>query len=208
MEPYMQRFLVEIQKILGGLVERRGLRVSEDFVFAGLDVAYRGEEAWGAAVAWSPRPPRKLGEAVKKGRTLFEYVPGLLYAREAPIMLDVLASLEPRPDVLIVDGHGLAHPRRAGLASILGLLTGIPSVGVAKRILVGRVEWRDGGIGVLINNGEEVGYAYKTSSGSALYISIGHLVELETLRELMELFDYRYPEPLLLADRIARSASG
>lgn len=208
MEPHTRRFLVELQRILSGLVKRDGFRLGEECVFAGLDVAYRDDEAWGAAVAWAPHPPRRLGEALRSGRAVFEYVPGLLYAREAPIMLEALSLLEPRPDLLVVDGHGLAHPRRAGLASIVGLLSGIPSVGVAKRLLVGRVEWGGEGIGTIINEGEEVGYAYRTAGGSTLYISIGHLVGMETLRELIDLFGNRYPEPLRLAHRLARSAAG
>ena len=106
---------------------------------AGLDVSLcrDSDRGWAAAVLWDI----KLGEAgeihVLRQKMKFPYVPGLLSFREAPALMAVLRKLEIKPDALICDGQGIAHPRRFGIASHVGLLSGLPSIGCAKSLLVG-----------------------------------------------------------------------
>lgn len=144
----------------------------------------------------------------------FPYVPGLLSFREAPLGLAAFEELGQPPDVLIVDGQGLAHPRRFGIACHLGLLLDVPSIGCAKSILIGEAEEpgpRPGDWTPLVHRGETIGAALRTRAGvRPVYVSIGHRVSLPTAIELVLRCGrgYRLPEPTHLADRIASRRGG
>jgi deoxyribonuclease V len=147
----------------------------------------------------------------------FPYVPGLLSFREVPGLLRAFEGLRLRPDIVLCDGQGRAHPRRFGLASHLGLLLGLPTIGVAKSRLIGeaageprrkRGSWVD-----LTDGGEVIGRVLRTRDGvNPLYISVGHRVTLDDAVALVLATGggYRIPEPTRLADRrvraLARSA--
>ena len=142
--------------------------------------------------------------------TGFPYVPGFLSFREIPAAVAALRLLERPPDLLMVDGHGIAHPRRLGVAAHLGVLTGLPSVGVAKSRLVGRHDEPGPARGsrtLLSHQGETVGMVLRSRERARpLYISPGHLVSLEQAVGLVEatLTGYRLPEPTRLADKLSR----
>ena len=117
------------------------------------------------------------------GKVEFPYVPGLLAFREAPCLLEALSLLSTPPDFVLVDGHGLAHPRRFGLACHLGVLTGLPTVGCAKSLLVGThdpPEQESGAYAPLTEGDEVLGVALRTrESTRPVYVSIGHRVDLD-----------------------------
>ena len=178
---------------------------------AGLDV---GPEAGGgvvrAAVAVLSFPDLRMADqAVVRGPVTFPYVPGLLSFREIPVLLDAIDKLGVTPDLWLCDGQGLAHPRRFGLACHLGVLTGIPSIGVAKSLLVGTHAPLAGNRGAwqpLLHNGEQVGAALRTRDGVApLYVSIGHKVSLMTAIDYVLACAprYRLPETTRAAHRLA-----
>jgi len=180
---------------------------------AALDAHYsrRAGLTWAAAVAvrW---PDLELLESVLVYRpTRFPYVPGLLSFREAPAMLDALALLSAPPDLLLVDGQGIAHPRRLGLAAHVGLLADLPTIGVAKSRLVGNAEEpaRDRGAHTpLTHRGETIGAVLRTRTGTRpLYVSTGHRVALSTAVDwvLRCTPRYRLPEPIRLADALSRA---
>ncbi|MDQ3606093.1 MAG: deoxyribonuclease V [Gemmatimonadota bacterium] len=129
----------------------------------------------------------------------FPYVPGLLSFRELPPLAAAWARLEQMPDVLIFDGQGTAHPRRFGLACHGGLLFGIPSIGCAKSLLVGRhgpLGEERGSTAELVHRGEVVGAAVRTRAGvQPVYVSPGHLMDLPTAIELVLRVSPRYREP-------------
>jgi deoxyribonuclease V len=133
----------------------------------------------------------------------------LLSFREAPIALAALQQLRVLPDVLFVDGHGIAHPRRLGIASHLGILLDLPTIGIAKSILVGQAAEpgeQPGDTTPLLDGDEPVGTALRTRARSRpIYVSPGHRVSLETAASLaMQCArGYRLPEPTRLADRLA-----
>ena len=138
------------------------------------------------------------------------YVPGLLSFREAPILLDALSRLRARPDLLLVDGHGVAHPRGLGLASHLGLHLDVPVVGVGKSLLVGtherpgrhRGDWR-----ALMLRGKRVGLVLTTRDGvQPVYVSVGHRIALfPAARRVLECATrFRLPEPIRHADALSR----
>ncbi len=141
--------------------------------------------------------------------TRFPYVPGLLSFREAPATLAALDSLRRLPDLLVCDGQGLAHPRRFGIACHLGVLTGLPAIGVAKKRLIGthgeppeaRGEWVS-----LMHKGEVVGAVLRSRAGvKPIYVSSGHRVSLETAVDLVMgcTTRYRLPETTRRADKLA-----
>jgi deoxyribonuclease V len=138
-------------------------------------------------------------------KVTFPYVPGLLSFRESPLILAACKELEATPDLILVDGQGLAHPRRLGLASHLGILWDKPTIGCAKSRLCGEhnmVPPQPGSYTDLIDKGEVIGAALRTKLGAApLYISIGHKVDLEAAITwvLRCCRNQRLPEPTRLA---------
>ena len=178
---------------------------------AGVDAAYEaGGTVTRAAVAvLSFSDLERVETAVAVRPTSFPYVPGLLSFREAPAILEALSGLKSSPDLLVCDGHGIAHPRRLGIASHLGLLTGLPSIGVAKSILIGRhapLGEQRGAWQPLVDQSEVVGAALRTCPGvKPVYVSIGHRLSLETAIQLVLRCTgkYRLPEPARLAHLLA-----
>jgi deoxyribonuclease V len=144
----------------------------------------------------SLRPVEEVGAVV----TLrFPYVPGLLSFRELPAVAEAWDRLATRPDVLVFDGQGYAHPRRFGLACHGGLLFGVPSVGCAKSLLVGRhgplAESR-GATAPIVDRGEVVGMALRLRAGvQPVYVSAGHLMDLDTAVEVVRALGAGYREP-------------
>lgn len=178
---------------------------------AGVDVGF--EEAGRltrAAVAVLDFPGLTLYEfAVVRRRTRFPYVPGYLSFRETPPVLAALDRLRTLPDLLLCDGQGYAHPRRFGFACHLGLLTDIPSIGVAKSRLIGehgRLPRKKGAWVPLLEDGERIGAVLRTRTGvQPLYVSIGHRISLETAIDyvLRCTTRYRLPETTRYAHRLA-----
>lgn len=183
-------------------------------VVAGLDAAFPkgGRESVAAAVAWSVRERRVLEERVVRRPLTFPYVPGLLSFREAPAVLAALGELERPVDALLCDGHGLAHPRRFGLACHLGVLTGIPAVGCAKSLLVGDhadIGPARGSRTSLRHRGARVGTVLRTRDGvRPVFVSIGHRVDLPAAEALVLecAIGFRLPEPIRRADRLVSRA--
>jgi deoxyribonuclease V len=178
---------------------------------AGVDVGFEehGEVAR-AAVALLAFPSLELLDwAVAREPTRFPYVPGLLSFREIPVVRAALKKLHRRPDLVLVDGQGLAHPRRLGIACHLGLVTGLPTIGVAKSLLVGEHRApakRRGAWTPLLHREETVGAALRTREGVApVYVSIGHRVSLESaVRFVLACGSgYRLPETTRWAHRLA-----
>jgi deoxyribonuclease V len=141
----------------------------------------------------------------------FPYVPGLLSFREIPPLLQAFDQLRVRPDLLLVDGQGIAHPRRIGIASHLGLCLGLPAVGCAKSILCGRHDELDAERGArtpLAHHGEVIGCVLRTRRDvSPVYVSPGHLCRLEdAVGVVLETtVKYRLPEPIRAAHRLANA---
>lgn len=200
----------EIQKRLARLVETRD-RMARVRTVAGVDVGFdRQKELTRAAVAVLDFPslePRS--ESLAELPTRFPYVPGLLSFREAPAILAALGDLARLPDVLLCDGQGIAHPRRFGIACHLGVLLDRPSIGVAKKRLVGthadppeeRGRWVP-----LVHGDETVGAVLRTRAGvKPVYVSCGHRVGLETAVRLVMgcTTRYRLPETTRRADHLA-----
>ena len=180
---------------------------------AGIDVGFENDgKVTRAAVAVLSFPELELVDAVlARERTRFPYVPGLLSFREAPAVLSAFARLGIMPDLLLYDGQGIAHPRRFGIASHIGLLLDKPSIGVAKTRLAGEhgpVPAAKGGWTPLTAGGETIGAVLRTRANvKPLFISVGHRVSLETAVNYVMacLTRYRLPETTRWAHRLASS---
>ncbi|MBD1860154.1 MULTISPECIES: deoxyribonuclease V [Trichocoleus] len=153
---------------------------------AGVDVGFEeGGTITRAAIAVLSFPELQLVEhAIARRPTTFPYIPGFLSFREIPAVLDALEQIATPPDLLLCDGHGIAHPRRMGIAAHLGLLVNLPAVGVGKSLLVGKhdeVPEERGAWQPLQHRGETVGAVLRTRVGTKpLYISLGHRISLLT----------------------------
>lgn len=178
---------------------------------AGVDVHYARRRNLAVAAAVRLDGRAAFAESALGLRPVgFPYVPGLLAFREAPAALEALAVLGPL-DLLFVDGHGLAHPRRFGIASHLGVLLDVPTIGVAKSRLVGAHDEpgpEPGSIAPLVDRGEVVGMVVRTRARARpVYVSVGHRISLEQAVELTLAFcrNFRLPEPTRLADHLSRA---
>ncbi|MER7955245.1 endonuclease V [Streptomyces sp. NPDC096030] len=180
----------------------------------GLDVAYDDERdlVAAAAVVLDARTLDVVEEATAVGRVSFPYVPGLLAFREIPAVLAALASLTADPGLLVCDGYGLAHPRRFGLASHLGVLTGRPAIGVAKNPFTFAFDQPGpdrGDFSPLMAGEEEVGRALRTQAGvKPVFVSVGHRISLANAcaHTLLLAPRYRVPETTRHADSLCRRA--
>ena len=151
---------------------------------------------------------RMVAHSVIKDTIPFPYIPGLLSFREIPMLLKAWGKLELKPDVILVDGVGIAHPRRLGIATHLGLILGVPTIGCAKNVLTGTYEEPDmeaGSISYLhdrLNKDEIIGAALRTKRGvKPMFISPGHLITLEESLQIVKscIRKHRLPEPTRFA---------
>lgn len=202
---------VQIQKSLAAAVI-----IADEFEgpverVAGIDIGFEnhGRVTRAAIVVLSFPDLKPLEDVVTRRPTTFPYVPGLLSFRETPAALDAMARLGRRPDLLLCDGQGYAHPRRCGLACHVGLMTGIPTIGVAKKRLIGVhsavpdirgswVELRDGS--------EVIGAVVRSRVGvKPVYVSVGHKITLRTAIGFVIACTgrFRLPETTRRAHRLA-----
>ncbi len=178
---------------------------------AGVDMGFEASGTISrAAVAVLSFPDLQLQEsAIARRPTSFPYVPGFLSFREIPAILDALEKVSIIPDLILCDGQGIAHPRRFGIACHLGIIIDIPTIGVAKSLLIGkhqevpeqRASWQP-----LVDRGEMIGAVLRTRPKTKpLYISTGHRVSLPTAIEyvLRCTPKYRLPETTRIADKLA-----
>jgi len=191
------------------------LRIEDDYpplkVIAGVDVGFEdaGRITRAVAVLLDAQSLQPLAEALVRLPTNMPYVPGLLSFRELPALFAALEQLPQVPDLVVCDGHGIAHPRGLGIAAHLGIATGLPTIGVAKKVLVGTHEepgpmpgdraelsYRDAVIGSVLRSKAKV---------KPLIVSPGHRVSLARAPELVMacLRRHRLPEPTRLADHLA-----
>lgn len=198
-----------VQRALKGSANIRPLEKLPATV-AGVDAAYSDGAVIVAACLYTYPELRHLQDAVLRVRTEFPYIPGYLSFREGPAVIEALASLGTKPDLILLDGQGIAHPERMGIATHVGMLTGIPSVGCAKSRLVGTYRepgLRKGSRSMLIYKEETVGAVLRTRDGvKPLFVSPGHLIDLEGAVEIVMkcIGRYRLPEPLRRADIISK----
>ncbi|MCA1179880.1 MULTISPECIES: deoxyribonuclease V [unclassified Pantoea] len=178
---------------------------------AGADVGFEQEGAiTRAALIVLEYPSLQLVEhRIARIETTMPYIPGFLSFREVPALLAAWQQLTHQPDLLFVDGQGIAHPRRLGVAAHFGLLVDVPTIGVAKKRLCGRFAELSGEPGSrqpLMDKGEQIGWVWRSKARcNPLFVSTGHRISLESALHWVELCTsgYRLPEPTRWADAVA-----
>lgn len=194
---------VAMQKELRERVQMTPLDISRVRTVAGADISFnKFSETIYAGIVVLKFPELEIIERTGVVTTTkFPYIPGLLSFREIPALLEAWEKLQHMPDVLVCDGHGIAHPRRLGIAAHAGLWLGIPTIGCAKSVLVGQFEEPEitrGSRSPLVHYGEIIGAALRTKNKvQPVYVSPGNLCDLESAVELLLRCDtgYRLPEP-------------
>lgn len=179
---------------------------------AGIDVGYDVERnlAHCAIMVLSMDSLHPLEKSQAFVPVSFPYIPGLLSFREIPAILSALLGLSAMPDMLMVDGHGIAHPRRMGIAAHLGVFLDRPSIGVAKSRLTGKFTMpglNKGDVNPLMAGNEQIGNVLRSRDNvNPLFISPGHRVNMQTALDitLKCLTRYRLPEPTRLADKLSK----
>jgi deoxyribonuclease V len=202
---------VALQKHLACKVIRKsGIDISHVVSVAGVDTHFRQGLAIAAVVVIRLSDLATVDCAIAVKKISFPYTPGLLTFREGPAILAALEHLTAAPDLLIFDGQGIAHPRRCGLASHIGLLLDMPSIGCAKTRLSGRYEEphaEKGSYSYLKDGGETIGAVVRTRSKvKPLFVSIGHRINLhDSINIVLQCCPrYRLPETTRRADKLAR----
>ncbi len=178
---------------------------------AGVDIGFEGQGATtrAAIVVFDADTHERVDEALVRSPTRMPYIPGLLSFREVPGALDALAALHVTPDLLMVDGHGIAHPKRLGVATHLGLASGLPSIGIAKKRLVGthatvpeqRLAWTP-----LVERDETIAAVLRSRPRvKPIFVSPGHRTDLTNALDwcIRFLTRYRLPETTRAADKLA-----
>ena len=200
----------------------RRVRLEDDYpplrLLAGVDVGFEEEGAItrAAAVLIDAQTLQPVAEVIARLPTRMPYIPGLLSFRELPAVLQALAQLPQPPDLIFVDGQGVAHPRGLGIAAHLGVITGLPTIGVAKSILVGHhaeLGPLRGERAELMHRGRVIGTVLRSKDRiKPLIVSPGHRVSQVSAPDMVLACCTRYklPEPTRLADRLAsrRDRSG
>jgi deoxyribonuclease V len=200
-----------LQNELAGQIIRK-CRFGAITRIAGIDVSVRNEIGRAAVVVFDYPSLNILEFAIAERRVIFPYIPGLLSFREGPVILDAIDKLSIDPQMFFFDGQGIAHPRRLGIASHIGLLLGVPSIGCAKSRLCGHYNEpgvKGGSFVPLVDRNEIVGAVVRTRSKvKPIFVSIGHYIDLpNSIQYVLDCCrGFRLPETTRRAHQVAGSA--
>jgi len=204
---------IEIQRQLASQVRFAAMK-KRPKIIAGLDCAFSkdGKRIFASAVVIDLSDFSIIETTTAARKVDFPYIPGLLSFREAPACIDAIEKLKNTPDVFIVDGQGIAHPRRLGIASHIGLLIDKPTIGCAKSRLIGTFDEpgrRKGSFSPLVDSDEKIGVVLRTRTDvKPVFVSVGHKCTLEdAISIILECTTkYRLPEPSRLAHQLVGQA--
>lgn len=200
---------IAIQRRIGARVRQEATNHPIRLV-AGVDAAFDQETniCIAAVILWDKKTATQIEQRVAVAPLKFPYIPGLLSFREAPAIVAALRKLHRIPDAVLCDGQGIAHPRRCGIASHLGVLADLPTVGCAKSRLLGTYQQpgiHKGAATPLWDKGQLVGTVLRTRERvKPVFVSVGHRIDLTGAEQLVLdcTAGYRLPEPTRLADRL------
>ncbi len=178
-----------------------GIRAEEVMTTVALDVSYSKDKAFAAAVVCQAKGEKVVEVETGVFGVHFPYIPGYLYLREAPSLLRILAQVESDYDLILVDAHGRLHPRKAGLATIVGVLMEKPTVGVAKSMLTGEIRGA-GPVRPVFLRGQVEGLCLK--DGRTFYASPGNMMSIEEIEKWLGSRDNAYPKELVRADALSK----
>jgi len=197
------------RKLRAEVISDRPIDLGAIRLVAGVDVSVKNEESQAAIVVVTYPGFLPVETVLARRPTPFPYIPGLLSFREGPVLEEAFDKLKAEPDVFLFDGMGIAHPRRIGIASHMGLWLDRPTIGCGKTLLCGRygnLPEDKGAAAPLVDKGETIGVALRTRTAkNPMFISPGHLADIPTAAELVLNCSpkYRLPEPIRLAHNAA-----
>jgi len=197
--------VIKLQKELSRRVITRDDYIDSVELVCGVDVSYRKKTAYCSAVIINKEKFEIVATVNSKSEIKNPYIPGLFILRESAPILETLKLIKIPFQLLLVDGHGILHPRRCGLACYIGTSTNLPTIGVAKSLLCGFVQSDN----YVSHKGEILGYALKSKNNSKkmTYVSIGHKISLPTAIQLVRALtkiNQNIPEPLRVADLLSK----
>jgi deoxyribonuclease V len=198
-----------IQDILKEKVRITPLKKKPKYI-AGVDAAFLNNKVIGAACLYKFPDMLLIGEAYAVTEILFPYIPGFLSFREGQSIINALKGLRKKPDIILLDGQGIAHPKRLGIASHIGVLLNVPTIGCAKSRLVGTYKepgFKKRNWSFLKHDGEIVGVVLRTRDNvKPLFVSPGHRIDIQGSIGIVLACSqkYRIPEPLRRADFISK----
>lgn len=203
-----------VQLLVRDLIEFRKIDISSIKTVAGVDVSYKGEEGIGVLTLVDFETGKLIDTLVSKSKISFPYIPGFLAFREIPVIIDLFLQLKIQPDVVIVDGQGIAHPMGAGFATHLGTIIEKPTIGCAKSLLYGtyvdlpNILYSESPI-LDPKTHNHIGIAIRTKiSCKPVFVSVGNFIDIETsvkiVKHLTLKGEYRLPLPTHIADRVSK----
>ncbi len=198
-----------LQEILQKKVTIIPLKKKPKYI-AGVDAAFLNNKTVGAACLYMYPEMLLIEETYAITKTLFPYIPGFLSFREGPVIIKALKGLSKKPDIILIDGQGIAHPKRLGIASHIGVLLNIPTIGCAKSRLIGTYKepgTKKGNYSSLLYEEEIVGVVVRTKDNvKPLFVSPGYRIDIRGSMGIVLACSqkYRIPEPLRRADFIAK----
>ncbi|MCL5063421.1 MAG: deoxyribonuclease V [Nitrospiraceae bacterium] len=199
----------EIQDILRKQVKIMPLKKTPELI-AGVDAAFAGDKIVAIAALYEYPGLKHIQDAFYIEKIRFPYIPGMLSFREGHAIVNALKKLKTKPDLILFDGQGIAHPKGIGIASHIGVILNIPTIGCAKSRLVGEFEEPDttkGSRTYLYYKGMKVGAVLRTRSNvKPVFVSPGHMIDIDSSIEIVMkcVFKYRIPEPLRRADYLSK----
>ncbi len=207
---YSLKKLIMLQENLKSKVVLEDRFEKIDFI-AGVDAVYENNLGWCACALFDYKTKSVIEKAVIKEKVDFPYIPTYLFFREFPLIKQVLSLLKNKPAVLIVDGNGILHPRGMGIASQTGIMLDMPTIGIAKSLLCGKIQFvpqERGKYSKIFYRNKHVGFCLKSSmNAEPIYISPGHKVSLDSSVKIVKEFcKFRIPEPIRIADMLAKKA--
>ncbi len=196
----LQKYTKEQIEISAKVITKDDFKKTD--LIAGADQAFLGNKVISTIAVFNEKL-EKVEDQTAMMEAKFPYISGFLYYREGPAIIDAFRNLKTKPNIMIIEGHGILHPLRIGMASQIGVVLDVPTIGIAKSLICGQVE--EGGR-IMFNN-EIRGIEFKTREHSKpIYISPGHRISLETSMEIVKkciIPPHKMPEPLYQAHRIA-----
>ncbi|HYC11650.1 MAG TPA: endonuclease V [Nitrososphaerales archaeon] len=197
-DPAEVAFFTELQRILS---RGRILLPGNLSRICAVDAAYSGDLVVAVASLFEDGTPAETSTYI--GRCTFPYVSGLFFLREGPFAVEAISGLKSKPQLVCFDAHGEAHPRLAGMATICGMVLGMPSVGIAKSLLVGKVVQAREGLDEITHGGRRAGFRVRTD-GMTRYWSPGYSVDLSQLESVICTHGSLCLRAMADSDRVAR----
>lgn len=202
LSPLMLKKIEDYQKKFSKLIIKESNLGTIEKI-AGVDATYINDVGICVALNFNIKEGfRIVDKAIHEMKVNFPYIPGFLAFHEGPLIIKTVKQLSIKPDLLLIDGHGIAHPRKCGLASFVGVLLNMPTIGVAKKKLYGKI--KDSYI--YDEKGELIGAVVKLLEGKKhFYVSVGHMISLKDALEIVLKCTIKdYPEPLRIAHKEAK----